>query len=275
LIPVKLLGLFAVSLVAAVAHAAPAAAQQPFIAYLAGYNQEPYNESPAVGVAIVTVDTQLHTIRMQVEFQNLSGPANGAGIHGITATPGGGTGMSATRLPALPAFPVGETSGSFDHTFAFEDMAAFNPAFISAHGGPGSAPSELINAIGAGKAYVNLASTAYPDGEMRGFLLATQAADFNLDGFVGSADLVTWANEQGFSNVADANRDLLADGTDFLIWQRQLGLSAVLGGGLGHHAMPVPEPPLAALLAAITGAAAASWRRRHGQLSAAIVRPAS
>jgi hypothetical protein len=273
--PVKLSGISAAALVCALLLSAPAAAQQPFIAYLYGFNQDPPNESTAEGVAIVTVDTELHTIRMQVEFENLSGPATGAGIHGITATPGDGAGMCATVLPAFPSFPVGETSGSFDYTFAFEDLGAFNPAFVAAHGGPGSAPSELINAIGAGKAYVNLPSAAYPDGEMRGFLLATQAADFNLDGLVGSADLGTWASEQGFSNVADANRDLLADGTDFLIWQRQLGLQAILGGGLGHHATPVPEPPLAAELAVVSAAMAGSWRRRRGELSSVLIRRAA
>ena len=82
------------------------------------------------------------------------------------------------------------------------------------------------------------------------------SADFNTDGLVNGADLGILKASVGTDRLGDANADGVADGTDFLIWQRQ-----TTGGEMGGT-QPVPEPTTFAA-AAIFGIAAAisSWRQ--------------
>lgn len=77
-------------------------------------------------------------------------------------------------------------------------------------------------------------------------LLETTSADFNRDGQVDGADLLTWQRENGSfdSHVADVNGDGFVDGADLAFWRRQFGRLA--GGSAG-----VPEPASAALVAAV------------------------
>jgi hypothetical protein len=250
---VKLCGsLIVLALAFAAALTERLAAQSPFIAYLDGASQDPPNDSPASGFAIVTVDLALHTFRMQVRFENLMGAATACGIHGVTSQQGEGTTASATPLPAFPAFPLGQSSGEFDLTFSFDEPTSFNPEYLAAHEGIFRAPTVLAFGIGDGKAYVNIPSDAYPDGEIRGFLLAAQAADFDLNGLVAAPDLAVWHSEYGrITTVADATRDLRADGSDLLVWQRQVGMQAILGGGLGHHLQATPEPSAVVLVGVV------------------------
>lgn len=232
-----------VALALAAAPVPRAAAQQPFVAVLSGFEQDPPISTPASGLAVVTVDLALHTIRVKMRFNNLSSGATHAGLHGLTAEPGRGTADSATPVPALAGFPLGQTSGTYDQTFFYDNPATFDPAFVAAHGGMSQAPEVFAFGIGDGKAYFNIRTSAYSNGEIRGFLRSAQAADFDLNGIVLGPDLALWRAEYGgISSIADANRDLLVEGSDFLVWQRQLGLQAVLGGGLNHHVQPVPEP---------------------------------
>ena len=50
---------------------------------------------------------------------------------------------------------------------------SYEPAFLSGHGGTASsAESALIDAINANEAYVNIHTTLYPNGEIRGWLVA-------------------------------------------------------------------------------------------------------
>ena len=73
--------------------------------------------------------------------------------------------------------------------------------------------------------------------------LGALAGDFNADGNINAADLVTW--KQGFGTIYD--------GADFLDWQRNVGAGS---GG----AAAVPEPGAAALVT--IGLAAIALRRR-------------
>jgi hypothetical protein len=57
----------------------------------------------------------------------------------------------------------------FDLTMA----ASYNPAFITASGGtPALAFAALLGGMNDGKTYVNIHTTAFPGGEIRGFLAA-------------------------------------------------------------------------------------------------------
>ena len=51
--------------------------------------------------------------------------------------------------------------------------SSFNPSFITAHGGTtATAEADLFSAMDAGKTYFNIHTTAFPGGEIRGFLHA-------------------------------------------------------------------------------------------------------
>lgn len=68
------------------------------------------------------------------------------------------------------------------------------------------------------------------------------AADFDHDGDVDADDLLLWESAYANSGQADSNGDLLSNGTDFLVWQRDLGLTGTLA-----EVAQVPEPTSIAL----------------------------
>ncbi|QDT01464.1 M14 family zinc carboxypeptidase [Adhaeretor mobilis] len=74
-----------------------------------------------------------------------------------------------------------------------------------------------------------------------------EAADFDEDGDVDEDDLSTWQDNYGLNGEAthflgDANADTAVDGSDFLIWQQQLGSTP-------PAAQNVPEPSAIAFAA--------------------------
>lgn len=168
---------FAVVLSAVVLGGAPPAAHAAPITYfttLSGPAEAPPNNSPATGITIVDFDPVAHTMRVRVTFSGLTGPTTVAHIHGPTAVPGAGTAGVMTATPTFPGFPAGVTSGSYDVTFNTLAAGTYNPAFVTANGGTlAGAESALFSAISSGRAYMNVHSSAFPGGEIRGFLLAT------------------------------------------------------------------------------------------------------
>ena len=63
------------------------------------------------------------------------------------------------------------TSGTYAHTLDMLNAGSYNPAFVTAHGGtPSSAAAALLTGILAGQAYVNIHTTMFPGGEIRGNL---------------------------------------------------------------------------------------------------------
>lgn len=141
---------------------------------LVGGNENPSNAAPGTGGAFVTLDTTTHQLRVSVTFSGLSANSSAAHIHCCTTAPNN-AGV-ATTAPAFPGFPLGATGGSYDQTFDTTQTTIWNSAFISANGGtPAGAEAALASGLAAGKAYLNVHTSAYPGGEIRGFL-APQAA---------------------------------------------------------------------------------------------------
>jgi hypothetical protein len=146
---------------------------QVYYATLTGPAEVPPNVSPGTGKALVTIDLAASTMRVQASFSGLLAGVTASHIHAPTTVAGAGTAGVATTLPTFPGFPAGVTAGTYDQTFNMLLASSYNPAYMNANGGtPTSAFAALTTAIAAGKSYLNIHSTMFPGGEIRGFLLA-------------------------------------------------------------------------------------------------------
>ncbi len=148
-----------------------------FSSGLSGPAEAPPNASPGTGTTLVTFDTTAQTMRVQVTFSGLMGNVTVAHIHATTAVAFAGTAGVATPTPTFPGFPAGNTFGTYDQTFDMTLASSYNPAFITNNGGtPASASAVLFSALEAGKAYMNVHSTLFPGGEIRGFPVPAPSA---------------------------------------------------------------------------------------------------
>jgi CHRD domain len=164
-----------VALVAMFAGAAGSMAHEHiFETDLAGANENVPNFSPGAGTSTATLDLDLITLRLEVSFSGLTGTVTGATIFGPTSI--AGTGTAGVMSPALAAsgFPTGVTAGSYDFTFDLTVASGYAPTFITASGGT---VSDALNALSAsfeeGKSYINIQTTTFPSGEVRGFFTET------------------------------------------------------------------------------------------------------
>ena len=124
--------------------------------------------STGSGIAFVTFDTVAVSMRVQVTFSGTSGTTTASHVHCCTTTPGVGNAGVATQLPSFAGFPLGVTSGTYDHTFNMALAASWNPAYVTANGGTtASALTALIAGIAADRAYLNIHTTTFPGGEIR------------------------------------------------------------------------------------------------------------
>lgn len=148
-----------------------AAAVTVYTASLSGGAEASPNASPGTGSAIVTYDDVLRTLRVQVTFSGLLGTTTASHIHAATPTPFTGTAGVATETPTFGGFPLGVSSGSYDNLFNLTLLASFNAPFVTANGGTAAgAETALAAALNGGRSYLNIHSTRFPGGEIRGFL---------------------------------------------------------------------------------------------------------
>lgn len=168
-----------VATLAALALAAPnaVAATVTYLAIMNGPSEAPPNASTAQGIARVTIDTTLSTMRVQSSFSGLIGTTTAAHIHCCTILPGDGIAGVATQTPSFFGFPLGVQFGLMDRTFDMTLSSSYRAGFITANGGNTStAFQQLIAGVATGRAYFNIHTTEFPGGEIRGFLVTNVPA---------------------------------------------------------------------------------------------------
>lgn len=154
--------------------AASLAAPITYVVTLNGPNESPANASLGIGNGVVTIDSISNLLTVNVNFSGLTGTVTASHIHCCTAVAGTGTAGVTTETPTFGGFPLGVTSGSYSNTYNMTLAASYNPAFITANGGTvASAEAAFFAGIAANKSYLNIHSTVFPGGEIRGFLTPT------------------------------------------------------------------------------------------------------
>ncbi len=148
--------------------AAPAQAVQIiYLAQLQGGNEIPAVSTSGYGNAILTIDTVLNTMRVQIAFSNLTGNTTASHIHCCAVQPAN-AGV-ATTTPTFAGFPLGVTSGFYDSTLNMSLASSYSSGFLTANGGnTATAFQTLITGLNNGQAYVNVHTSFAPGGEIRG-----------------------------------------------------------------------------------------------------------
>ena len=167
---------------------APAAAQaqaggdQAFVrAVASGQLEAPPNGSP--GSSIATFEFDGNIMRAEVPFRDLLAGTTVAHIHCCTNAAFAGVAPPAITLVD---FPLGVRGGSYSHAFDLSDASVWEPAFLAAFGGtPASATAAMLDAIEDNTAYLNIHSTQFPAGEIRGFLVAAPIPEPATWGMLG------------------------------------------------------------------------------------------
>jgi CHRD domain/PEP-CTERM motif len=146
--------------------ATPAVAATVYAANLLGANENPPVVSAATGSAQLTLNGNL--LGVTVNFQNLSTPLADGHIHCCAdATTNAGVAIGFGSLP------LGAQSGTYTSTFDLMDPATYRSAYLNASGGTAAlAMQRLVNAFDTRFSYVNIHSTQFPGGEIRGQVAA-------------------------------------------------------------------------------------------------------
>ena len=173
------------------------AASITFTAPLSGATEVPSVNTQGTGFATVILDTTAQTLFVNVSFSGLTGTTTASHIHCCVASPflAANAGV-ATQTPTFANLPLGVTSGSFTQLLDLTLSSSYNPAFITAQGGSIlAAETTLITGMENGESYLNIHTTAFPGGEIRGLLAPTpepQSILLLATGLVGLLCIPVW-----------------------------------------------------------------------------------
>ena len=177
----KLLAVASALTAAVLSVASAAAATIPLGAFLSPANEVPPTASTGSGTAILDLDVAAHTLRVQIAFSGLVPTAppgapvgtTAAHIHCCLPSPFA-TGVNAgvaTTTPTFLGFPLGVLAGTYDNTLDLLSASSYNPAFVTLVGGLANAETSLVNGLLGGLTYLNVHTSAFPGGEIRGFVV--------------------------------------------------------------------------------------------------------
>ena len=147
------------------------AGAQSWTATLNGANESPANASTGTGSFTFSLTGTVLTINGT--FTGLLSNTTASHIHCCTAAPNTGNVGVATTLPSFAGFPLGVTSGSFTLLLDLAQASSYNPAFVTAQGGVDAARAALIAGMNSGRTYLNIHTTQFGGGEIRGFIVST------------------------------------------------------------------------------------------------------
>lgn len=187
--------LTALALAASTLALAPAAqGADIYRAVSSGAAESPPNGSPGSSVATFEIDATI--LRAEVPFRDLVAGTTVAHIHCCTTE--AFTGVAPPAI-SLVDFPLMVTADEYTHSFDLGDAAVWEPAFLASFGGTTAAASAaLLDAMNGNQAYLNIHTSAYPNGEVRGFVVAApipEPATWGMLG-VGLAGLAVMARRR-------------------------------------------------------------------------------
>jgi hypothetical protein len=136
---------------------------------MSGPSEQPPNNSPGASISSVVYDDVAMTMSFTVPFIDLLAGTTVAHLHCCTPEP-----LIGIAPPAIPFddFPVGVRNGLYERLYNLADPATYDPAFLSAQGGSvDAARNFLLQGINNNQSYLNIHSTVFPAGEIRGFLV--------------------------------------------------------------------------------------------------------
>ena len=169
-----------------------------YVAVLSGPAQDPPNSSAATGFVSVVFDLALHTMVVNVSFSDLMGNTTVSHIHAPTELARLGNASVATQTPSFIGFPVGVQSGNFSSTFDMTLASSYRAGYLAGFGGSTAlAEAALAQAAADGKAYFNIHTTAFPGGEIRGFLAVPDPGSTLLLFGMGLAGLCAFRKRHG------------------------------------------------------------------------------
>jgi hypothetical protein len=165
----KVLCTLAVAASSLIAVATAQAADTRWRAVATGSLESPPNASP--GYAITTFElTPGNMLLIDAPFKDLQASSTEAHVHCCTTT--AFMGNVGVAIP-LTDFPTGVKSGTYTASIDLTKDASFDASFLSSNGGTAaSARSALLAGINAHEAYVNIHTSQYSEGEIRGWLVA-------------------------------------------------------------------------------------------------------
>ena len=127
--------------------------------------------SPGTGMGTVTYDSVTHFLDVTMTWSDLLGPTTASHLH-----VGQGPGTNGGIAVGFPGFPAGVFAGAYAAAFDLTAPSGYNASFGNGHGGTVElAEAALLTALGEGRAYLNIHTSMYPAGEIRGDLAPVAA----------------------------------------------------------------------------------------------------
>jgi hypothetical protein len=142
-----------------------------FTANMAGSNEVPPNASPAIGFATASLDLSTDFFVFNDSWSGLSAPATASHIH--APAPPGSNAPVIIPFSSANGFIVGSTSGTVSYS--------------------GTLTSAQVSELLDGMFYVNVHSSVFPGGEIRGQILATPVPEASTYALSGGALLLMLA----------------------------------------------------------------------------------